>query len=252
MIRAIIVEDERALRTLISKFIAEVDDDVQIVGEAGTIKEAQEVIKKYSPDIVFLDIQLPGGTSFDLLESLGEVDFEVIFITAYDDYFMDAFKHAAVGYVLKPVDKEELSMAISNAKKRVATRKKNKEITELLKFFRERDSHDHPEKIGVPTQGGLDFIATADIIRCEGQSAYTKIVLRSGPAITSSYNLAHFKKLLPEEHFFPVHKSHIVSLSLVSRYNSKESIVEMINGDQVPVSRNAKSDFISHFKIPKR
>lgn len=251
MIRALVVEDELHLRTLIKQFITEVDDEILIVAEAGNIDEAAEAVEIYAPEIVFLDIKLPGGTGFDLLDRMDNIDFEVIFITAYDKYFLDAFKHAAIGYILKPVDKDDLTIAINNAKKRIVGKSGRNKVADLLEAMKSNSQNEH-DKIGVPTGEGIDFIATHDIVHCTGQKAYTKLVLRDGSEVISSYNLAHFRKLLPEDLFFQVHKSHIISLENVKRYNSKEAILEMINGDEVPVSRSAKSEFISHFKIPKR
>lgn len=249
---AVIIEDEASLRTLIKNFVTEIDREINIVAQCDNIEDAESVIKDLNPDIVFLDIILPGGTAFDLLESLPNLQSEVIFITAYDKYVLDAFRYAAIGYILKPVDKAELKIAIQNAKKRIAGKSKNNNIDELLNFIKNKNATENTEKIGVPTQDGFIFLAPSDIVRCEGYNAYTKIFLKDTPHIISSYNLAQFKKILPEETFFQVHKSHIVALPQVYKYHSKEAILEMANGDNIPVSKKIKTEFISHFKIPRR
>lgn len=252
MIKAIIVEDEASLRTLIKKFVTEVDEEISIVADEDNINDAEKAIRNHQPDIIFLDIVLPGGNAFDLLERLGAIHSEVIFITAYDKYFLDAFKHAAIGYLLKPVDKKELAIAIENAKKRIANKRQNEHVASLLNYLKRQNSNDQVEKIGVPTQDGFIFLAPDEVIRCEGYNAYTKLYLGDGTHIISSYNLAQFRKILPEDYFFQVHKSHIISLNKVRKYNSKDSLVEMDNGDSIPVSRKVKTNFIGHFKIPKR
>lgn len=252
MIKAIIVEDEASLRTLIRKFITEVDEEVEIVAEAGNIHDALELINQKEPDIIFLDIILPGGTAFDLLEKLAPIHGEVIFITAYDKYFLDAFKYAAIGYLLKPVDKKELGIAITNAKKRVAGKRQNENVASLLNYIKSKNTSESIDKIGVPTQDGFIFLSPNEVVRCEGHNAYTKLYLDDHTHIISSYNLAQFRKILPEDLFFQVHKSHIISLNSVRKYNSKDSLVEMDNGDSIPVSRKIKTEFIAHFKIPKR
>ena len=252
MIRALIIEDETSLRTLVKKFVQEIDKDIDIVAEAGNVLEAIKAINNNDPDIIFLDIMLPGGTGFDVLDSLKELRSEVVFITAYDKYFLEAFKHSAVGYVLKPVDKAELAIAINNAKKRISDKKQNEQVATLLDFIKKQNNSDGNEKIGIPTPDGFIFLAPEEIIRCEGQNAYTRIFMADKSDIISSYNLAQFKKILPEELFFQVHKSHIISMPNVRKYNAKEALVEMDNGDSIPISRKIKTDFISHFKIPKR
>lgn len=252
MISAVIIEDEESLRTLVKKFVTEIDPEIKIVGGASNVDDAIQLINDADPDLIFLDIMLPRGTGFDVLDRLEEVHSEVIFITAYDKYFLDAFKHSAVGYILKPVDKGELTIAINNAKKRIADKKQNEQVTSLLSFLKNRNTSNKHEKIGIPTQDGFIFLAHEEILRCEGVKAYTKIYMKDNSSIISSYNLARFKDILPEEHFFQIHKSHIISMDSVHKYNSKEGHIEMNNGETIPISRKIKPDFISHFKIPKR
>lgn len=251
MIKGIIIEDEASLRTLIHQFIKEVDNDLHIVAECDNIDDAEKAIDTINPDVIFLDIVLPGGTGLDLLERIPNLRAEVIFLTAYDKYVMDAFKYAAIGYILKPVDKKELKVAIDNAKKRI-NEKNGNNIETLLGFLKNSSQTESIDKIGVPTPEGITFISHTDIIHCEGMNSCTKIHLNDGEQLVSSYNLAEFKRILPEKSFFQVHKSHIVSLDSVYKYNSKEAIVEMDNGDTIPVSKKMKAEFIQHFKMPKR
>ncbi|MEZ5017764.1 MAG: LytTR family DNA-binding domain-containing protein [Flavipsychrobacter sp.] len=251
MINAIIVEDEISLRTLMRKFVHEVDPDINIVSECENINEAQEAITLFNPDIIFLDIILPGGNSFELLERLPNLKSEIIFATAYDKYLLDAFEHAAVGYIMKPIDKKKLKTAINNAKNRIAEKKSNN-LNALLDFVKQKTEDANLKSIGIPTHDGVTFINYDTIERCEAYKSCTKIHLNDNSSILSSYNLGKFKEILPNEHFFQIHKSHVVSFTYVKKYNSKESMIEMIDGEVLPLSKSVKKDFISHYKIPKR
>lgn len=251
MINAIVVEDEIAIRAVLRKRINAIDENINIISECGDIKSAQSAIRTYIPDIIFLDIVLPGGTSFKLLESLSNIRSEIIFITAHDKYMLEAFKHAAVGYVLKPINTENLSVAINNAKKRMAE-KKSKDVQSILNHLLERDNKSQKNKLAVPTSDGLTFINYKDIIRLEGSNSYTTIHLNNSSKITSSYNIAKFIDVIPNEIFFRTHRSHIISLHNIYKYHSKEATIEMDNGDIVPLSKAMKLSFIKIFEAPHR
>ncbi len=248
MINAVIIEDETPLRTLIKKLVKEVDPLINIIQECEDYSSALAVLSKSSADIIFLDINLPGGSGLDLLKALPDLNSEVIFITAYNEYVLSAFEHSAVGFILKPIDKNKLEIAINNAKRRIKE-KTNNNINELLKYI---ETNSNTQKIGIPTQEGLTFVNTSDIIRCEGYNSYTKLHFKDGSEILSSYNLSRFQNILPENDFFKVHKSHIVAISFIEKYHSKDSIIVMNNGAEVPISKKVKVDFMQLFKTPKR
>lgn len=249
MIKVLIVEDEKAVRVLLRNLIHEIVDDVEIIAECGCIATARTAIDTCQPDIVFLDIHLPGGTGLDLLEQLPDLQFEVIFVTAYDQYMLDAFKYAAIGYVLKPINKGDLNRAIMNATKRLC-KNNTRDISKLFQYL--LNEKNNLNKIGVPTQEGILFLNPEDIIRCEGCNSYTKIFLNNKAPITSSYNLSKFSEVLPRNSFLKVHRSHIISLGFVSLYQSKDSSIEMTNGDSVPLSKSLKEEFVKNFKIPHK
>lgn len=248
MIKAIIVEDEVSLRILIKKFILDIDPDIEIVSECENIFEAEQAINEHAPDIIFLDVIMPRGSGMDLLEKMPDTKSEVIFITAHDKYVLDAFQFAAVGYVLKPIDKEKLKTAISNAKKSISQKTAANNVSALLKYLEERNAK---KKIGVPTQEGVSFIDCDNIKRLEGSNSYTKIFFTDNTSIISSYNLSKFDKVLPPDLFFKIHKSHIISLAHVVKYNSKESAAEMKGGDIVPISKKVKAKFLSLFNTAR-
>lgn len=247
MITAIIVEDEISLRKLVRKLINDIDDTIMVLEECKDISTAIAAINNHNPDIIFLDIVLPRGTSLDMLEMLPDLKSEVIFVTAYDNYILKAFDYAAVGYVLKPIDKNKLRIAIENAKKRIAEKQHNN-IDVLLSYIKDNSSLD---KIGIPTQDGMTFVNCNEIIRCEGCNSYTKIFLTDNTSILSSYNLSKFECILPAKAFCKVHKSHIVALAHVKKYHAKDSMIEIGNSEDIPISKTQKNKFMLMFKTPR-
>jgi len=250
MIKAIIVEDEAPLRELLRLHISEVDPDISILAECSNIQMAEEAIHALQPDLIFLDIILPGGTGFDLLQRVAPLKAEVIFITAYDSYTLEAFRRSAIGYVLKPVETEELRTAITNARKRIQSAPGISDLEKIIDSIKSR-SQSH-EKIALPTQDGFLFVKTSEIIRCESDKVYTWIYLESGKKMLCSYNIGEFRKILPEDVFFQCHKSHIISLKQLKSYNGKDNTVELLDGSVIPVSRRNKSSFLNNFRFISR
>lgn len=248
MIKAIIVEDEAPLSDLLKILIAETDDEIDIAASCDNIDDAETIIEELRPQLIFLDVILPGGTGFDLLERIHMKNCEVIFITAHDNFALEAFKHAAIGYVLKPVDKEELKIAINNAKKRIQTHSNNK--IDFVKFLDQLKTHEiSSEKIAIPTPEGFLFVKANEIICCESDKVYTWINMTGGKKILCSYNIGEFRKILPEHVFFQVHKSYIISLHFVKSFNGKDNTVELADGIIIPVSRRNKSSFLNNFRL---
>jgi len=249
MITAIIIEDETPIQELLKILIHEIDEDIFIVTVCDNIETGLDAIAEHNPDLIFLDVILPGGTGFDLLEHLTPGTTEVIFITAYDTFAIEAFKHSAIGYVLKPVDKDDLQLAIHNAKKRIKSRHQP-DFTQFLQQLKSAESGN--EKIALPTLDGFLFVHASEIIRCESDKVYTWIHMQEGKKILCSYNIGEFKKILPDHIFFQIHKSHIISLKYVKSYNGKENTVELSDGAIIPVSRRNKNSFLNNFKLISR
>lgn len=250
MIKAIIVEDERHLADYLKEIISEIDDTVRVMAICPDVHPGIEAIEKHQPELIFLDIMLPGGSGFDLLDVLPGRSAEVIFITAHDSFWQQAFNYAAVGYVLKPVSKEALQIAISNACSRIkaGTVRQLSEVMETL-LQQHKGQHD---KLAIPTEEGYQFISYEQIVRLEAQNTYTWLFLQGHKKILTSYNLGEFRKILRERDFPQVHKSHIVSRNHIVKFNIRESLLEMSDQSNVPVSRRSRSPFIETLSVPRR
>ena len=242
MIRVVLVDDEEYPRLLLKELLEESLPEIEIIGDADNADDAYEMIENEEPDLVFLDIAMPEKTGFDLLQMFDHPDFEVIFVTGYDQYALDAFNHFAIGYLLKPIDSSMLTEVVLNAKKRIESKKSNANIQELLQHL--SSSTRKTNRIGIPTMEGLEFVEMNEIIRCEGDQKYTKVYLTNRTNILSSYNIGEFRRILEHHNFFQCHKSHLVNLNHVRKYN-KEGTLHMSDDSSVPVSKRKKIEFLN-------
>lgn len=238
---ALIIDDESKLRKVLQIKLEQYCKDVNVIGMATNVTEAFQKINELKPNIIFLDIAMPGESGFDLLAKFNDINFEVIFVTGFNDYVLDALKVSAVDYLLKPVITEDLVKAVDKAKARIKDREKI-ERYDVLRFnldhLGEQDT-----KLAIPGANAYDFVTIADIVRCEGWQKYTRIYLKGGDCIVSSYNIGVFKGMLKSYHFFPTHKSHLINTKLISRY-LKEGTVVMTDGANVPVARRKREEFV--------
>ncbi len=237
---ALIVDDERKLREVLKIKIDQYIPEIKIIDTAASADEAFKKVKLTRPDIVFLDISMPEKSGFDFLDMFDEITFTIIFVTGFSDYALDALKVSAVDYLLKPVDTEELKKACSKAFQLIKDRS-NIEKYKILKHNL-LHSEDQETKITVPGMTSYDFVKVKDIVMCEGWQKYTKIHLKDGSCITSSYNIGVFKELLMKFNFYSTHKSFLINTTHISRY-LKEGKVILTNNLEVPVSRRKKEEF---------
>ncbi len=238
---ALIIDDEPKLRKVLQIKLEQYCKDIKVVGDAANISEGYEKIKALQPQIVFLDISMPGGSGFDLLEKFTEINFEVIFVTGFNDYILDALKVSAVDYLLKPVITEDLVKAVQKAKDRIA----NREKIEMYHILKHNLNHlgEQDTKVAIPGANAYDFVQIKNIIRCEGWQKYTRIYLEDGSCIVSSYNIGVFKDMLENYGFYSTHKSHLINQKRIARY-LKEGTIVMSDGAQVPVARRKKEEFV--------
>jgi len=241
MINAVIVDDEPKLRKVLQIKLEQYCSDIQVVGNAANITEGYEQIVATNPQIVFLDISMPGGSGFDLLGKFDKITFEVIFVTGFNDYVLDALKVSAVDYLLKPVITEDLVKAVQKAKDRIA----NREKIEMYHILKHNLNHlgEQDTKVAIPGTNAYDFVQIKDVVRCEGWQKYTRIYLKDGSCIVSSYNIGVFKDMLENYGFYSTHKSHLINRKLITRY-LKEGTVVMVDGSEVPVARRKKEEFV--------
>ncbi|MGB0177742.1 MAG: LytR/AlgR family response regulator transcription factor, partial [Owenweeksia sp.] len=249
-LRAVIVEDEHASRETLASYLARYCPQVELCGMADSVKPALELIHKQRPDLVFLDIEMPFGNGFDLLEQVGNIDFDTIFITAFSEYALKAIQVSAAHYLLKPVDIEEL---VSAVQKVAQSREREQQFLHtriLVENVQLENKQLH--KVVLPTMDGFEVIRIKDIIRCEAADNFTEFHLQEGGKKLICRSLKHYEELFADFDFIRVHKSHLINRHYVSRYRKgKGGTVEMSNGDQVEVSATRKQEFLAHFSTLK-
>ncbi len=237
MIRTIIIDDEEKARYNLKQLLIEYATDIQIVGEASNVADGIQLINQTKPELVFLDIQMPDGTGFDLLERLPEVSFKVIFVSAYDHFAVTAFKFSAVDYLLKPVNAEDLEKALEKVNKG-----DNYQPAKIKVLLGNRTGI---EKIVLPSMDELIFVKINDIVRCESDSNYTCFYLEDGERILVSRTLKEYEDLLEPMGFYRIHKSSIINLRFLKKYKKGDGgIVTMEDGTEIEVSRRRKDDFL--------
>lgn len=246
-IAAIIVDDERNncenLKELLDKYCPE----VEIVDMAHSAAEGNERISCLKPSLVFLDIQMQGGSGFDLLERLKPVTFEVIFVTAFDQYAIRAIRFCAIDYLLKPVDILELQSAVSRAANKILQREPNLSLTNLLE---NRNQEKDDLKIALPTAERILFVQISEIIRCLGDNNYTTVYLKSSDSVLVSKTLKEYEELLSDKGFLRVHQSHLINLRYVRSFEKQDGgYLKMTDGASVPISRQRKQQVLQQLKI---
>ncbi len=248
--KVLIVDDEFQGRNFLEKVIVKLFPDLTVVGLAATVSEALSVIAEKKPQVIFLDVMLNNENGFDLLEQATDLQAEVIFTTAHNEFAIKAFKYNALDYLLKPIDLDELEKAIHKAKQKIQT---TAPASSPEMFKNLIDTLKNPgktlNKISIPTADGFVLIAIADIICCEGFGNYTSFYLQGDKKLTSSYTLKEYADMLADQNFFRTHKSSLVNLSHVSRYIKGEGgTLVMANGREVEVSRRNKEALMKIFK----
>lgn len=247
MLKAIIVDDEPRNIRILKNLLLEFCTEVTVTGEAESAEAAVDLIRAGEPDLVFLDIEMPFGNAFDLLDKLMPVNFQVIFVTAFDNYALKAFRYYALDYLLKPVDIEELKTAV----KKTAERVKEKDMSHKLDVFLQtiKTGKTSLQKIGLPTNDGLMFTNIDNIIRCEASGSYTIIHLQDKQKFIVSKSLKEYEDLLPEDIFCRIHHSHIVNLAFVKKYfKGRGGYIEMTDNTIIEVATRKRDEFLSKFE----
>ena len=241
-LNAIIIEDEAIGRDILRNYISKYCPNVKLLGEASNIEEGQKLIEDNELDLVFLDVEMPYGSGFDLLEKIENQTFETIFVTAYDHYAIEALNSQATYYLLKPISIDELIKGVS-----MVTDIKEKE-NELENVVLSPKTISSLSKITIPQQDGFEVIAISDILFCKADDNYTEIYFENTKKLVSK-TLKHFEDLLKESSFVRVHKSYLVNVNEIVKYKKgKGGSVILSNGKEVMVSSSKKANLLSYFK----
>jgi two-component system, LytTR family, response regulator len=246
MLNAVIIEDEQKNINLLQNMLkANCSESVTITGSATNITDAIELINNVHPHLVYLDIELNDGNAFDLLAELGNKNLQVIFITAFNEYAVKAFRLNAVDYLLKPISAAELKEATDKATQKINSAAGNIDILKILKQFTTSASN---SKLAVAVTDGLLYFDYDEIIRIEAKSNYSILFLKNGKSITCIKTMKEIEKMLPENHFLRVHHSWIINLDYIKKYyRNKNGYIEMTDGSTVAISTRKKNRLMSIF-----
>lgn len=243
MYRAAIIDDDQLARRVLFRILDQHFPNIEIVGEASSVESGVDLVTKESPDLVFLDIEMPDGTGFDLIERLPEVNFKLVFTTSYSDYAITAFKYSAFDYILKPVLVENVKATIQRIGEIPVLNEKHR--VEVLKNSLEKKDESSHVTIALPEMNGFAIIKVSNIIRCEGERNYTRVFYQNGTSVLISRTLLEFDQLLVPHGFCRIHRSHLVNLKYVDRYLKTDGgLVEMSDKSKLRVSPKYKDELL--------
>lgn len=242
-LKSIIVEDEETSREILRNYLKKYCPNVEILGEASNVDEALVLIRNNELDVVFLDVEMPYGNAFDLLDKVGDINFETIFVTAYNHYAIDALNAHASYYLMKPISIDELIKAVDYVSE-IKTKEDALQDQVLVPKTNIVNG-----KITIPQQDGFEVINTADILYCKADDNYTEIYLNTNKKKLVSKTLKYFEEALNDTSFARVHKSYLVNVNEIVKYvKGKGGSVVLSNGKQIMVSASRKSELLSYFK----
>ncbi len=241
MLTLAIIDDEPAARDIIRAIVREKMPAARIVGEAGSVAEALGILQSASPQVILLDIALADGSGFDLLQSYPGALPQIIFITAFDEFAVKAFRYSALDYLVKPFDPADLVAALFKAQSQRHPDFFSAQLSNLMATNQSRSF----EKIALPTSGALHLVAVDHIVRLESDAGYTTVFIQNGENILIARNIKDFEDILPGDKFFRIHQSHIIHLGSALKVLSQEGdYVLMQDGACLPLSRRRKDEFM--------
>lgn len=248
MIKAVIVDDEIAGAEVLDYLVKQYCPDIEIVSIQNSVETAIDAINKLQPDLVFLDIEMPTGTGFDVIKKTSELNYVTIFITAYENYAIKAFKTNALDYLLKPIDIEELINAVDKVRKKINSSKNL--ITNNLEEVIFNSLNSNNKRLAVSTFDGVIMIDTNDVIYLEADSNYTNVYMKDNKKILISKTLKYFEDSLPKASFFRVHKTFIININTIVKYlNSDGGYIILSNNSKIPISRSKKAELMEKLNI---
>lgn len=242
-LNTIIVEDEQTSREILKNYLVKYCPNVNLIGEASNIDEALILIRNNQLDLVFLDVEMPYGSGFDLLEKLGKTSFEVVFVTAYNQYAIDALNSHASYYLLKPISIDQLITAVDYV---VEIKSKEMQLEESVLVAKTAQT---AQKITIPTQHGFEVLDVQQIMYCKADDNYTEIYTNQDQKKLVSKTLKYFEELLADKGFARIHKSYLVNVAYIASYKKgKGGTISLLNGKELSVSASRKAILLSYFK----
>jgi len=239
MIKAIIIDDIELTHKIIKKIISDYYSDIDIVDTAFNVNDGIKIIDKNTPDIVFLDINLPDGTGFDILKKINNRNFKLIFVTAHQEHAINAIKFSAIDFLLKPLDEDDVVAAIKSAITKIKKDDEQLKIETFINNYKNLNNKD--QKIVLKTQDNIYVIKVSDIIRCESDGNYTIFYINNQQKILISKTLKEYEKLLKDYNFIRIHKSHLINIDAIERFEKRDTgIVYMSDGSKISVSHRKK------------
>lgn len=246
-IKTLIVDDEQSSRNVLREYLRKYCPAVELVGEAGDVNSALQLIREHKPDLVFLDVEMPGGNGFDLLEQAENIDFETIFVTAFDHYAIQAINYSAASYLLKPVSIDDLVNAVNRFEKLKSQSQLSHNTQVILDNLKAAEAQQ--KKIVLPLLHGFEVVKIEQIIICEAFDNFTNFYFEKHPKTMICRNLKFYEDLLSDSGFLRVHKSYIINLEHVAKYTrGKGGILTMSNGMEIPVSPQKKDLLLENFE----
>ncbi|MBS1622393.1 MAG: response regulator transcription factor [Bacteroidetes bacterium] len=246
--RAIIVDDEILVAQNLNLLLNRYCPEVQVLGMVHSASEAEKLIRAEEPDLVFLDVEMPGGNGFDLLRRFSQIRFGIIFVTAFDHYAVQAIKFSAIDYLLKPIDINELRAAVAKAQEQRKSRSINQSLNILLHNMAQPATR--LQKLSLPTLDGMTFISINDIVYCQSDGNYTLFFLDNGDKLLITRQIGVYEELLPEPLFCRIHRQYIINVNKVTRYvKGRGGHVVMSDGQEIDVAVRKKDDFLNAYSL---
>lgn len=245
--RTIIIDDESKSRKTLQALLESFCPEVEVVAEAHSVASGLEAIRDHKPDLVFLDIEMPSGSGFELLEAIPHPNFQIVFCTAYDQYAIKAFKYSALDYLLKPIDPDELVRTINKARSQDAFKSNMVRLNVLVENLKQHEVQ--RKKLLLKGQKASEVVTLKDILYIEASVSYSQVHLAEGRIVVSSNNLKTYEDMLEEFQFFRIHKTWLVNLNHIQRYEKQDGTsVIMSNGEKLEVARRKKDQLLERLE----
>ncbi len=243
MIQAIIIDDEKTSRDALAGLLKRYCEQVEIIGEADGVESGKKILNELKPDVVFLDIQMPDGSGFKLMEEVGEkLEAQVVFTTAFDQFAIKAIKYSALDYLLKPVLVEELMACVQKVEKIKETGDGAGNMRVFIENIKQEKNN--PEKIVLATSEGVYVVKISEVVRCQSNDYYTFFYFKDGKKLLVSKTLKESEELLQDKRFFRPHKSHLVNMKYIESFDKPNTTIILNDGTRIPVSRRKRDNVV--------